>query len=106
MLLSMDTTQGLHYTETDHICPPTVIGKLESSPDYLPRKSENYLPWHAHITALTVAPSSRRLGHAKRLTEALEQVADEANAYFVDLYVRAENTVRTFPLSICRTFVS
>ena len=55
------------------------------------KKWPNYLPWHAHITALTVAPSARRLGHATRLTEALEQVGDEADAWFVDLFVRVEN---------------
>jgi N-terminal acetyltransferase B complex catalytic subunit len=31
------------------------------------------------------------MGHATRLTEALEKACDEANAWFVDLFVRVEN---------------
>ena len=80
-----------------------VLGKLESSPypppvdPYDPaltvyrKKFPNYLPWHAHITCLTVAPAARRLGHATALSEALERVGDEADAWFVDLFVRVEN---------------
>lgn len=67
-----------------------VMGKLESSPAYY-QGSENYLPWHAHITALTVAPEARRLGIGKLLSEQLEAVADDNNAWFVDLFVRASN---------------
>lgn len=59
------------------------------SPDT--NKNPHYLPWHGHITALTVAPEARRIGHARRLTEALERQADEAEAWFVDLYVRKDN---------------
>lgn len=55
------------------------------------KKFPNYLPWHAHITALTVAPAARRLGHATKLSEALERVSEEQNAWFVDLFVRVEN---------------
>lgn len=81
----------------------SVLGKLEASPYPAPiepydpgltiyrKKFSNYLPWHAHITALTVAPSARRLGHATRLSEAIEQAGDEADAWFVDLFVRVEN---------------
>lgn len=80
-----------------------VLGKVEASPydppvePYDPglkinqKKFPNYLPWHAHITALTVAPASRRLGYATKLTEALEQAGDAQNAWFVDLFVRVEN---------------
>jgi N-terminal acetyltransferase B complex catalytic subunit len=80
-----------------------VLGKLESSPypapikPYSPAttgaKYPNYLPWHGHITALTVAPSARRLGHATALSSALERSADAANAWFVDLFVRASNEI-------------
>ncbi|ORY02452.1 acyl-CoA N-acyltransferase [Clohesyomyces aquaticus] len=78
-----------------------ILGKLESSPYPSPvtpwtpstNPDPNYLPWHGHITALTVAPSARRLGHASRLTESLEQQSDAANAWFVDLYVRASNEI-------------
>lgn len=47
------------------------MGKTESSPDYF-KHSKHYLPWHAHITALTVAPEARRLGIGRILTEKLE----------------------------------
>lgn len=66
------------------------MGKLESSPDYY-KSHEHYLPWHAHITALTVAPEARRQGIGKILTEQLEAVADASDAWFVDLFVRKSN---------------
>jgi len=56
-------------------------------------KNPHYLPWHAHITALTVAPSLRRMGHARKLTEILEQQGEASDAWFVDLYVRVDNLV-------------
>ncbi|ROT40097.1 acetyltransferase [Sodiomyces alkalinus F11] len=67
-----------------------IMGKLESSPEIY-KFSEHYLPWHAHITALTVAPEARRLGIGKILTEQLELAADANNAWFVDLFVRKGN---------------
>lgn len=80
-----------------------VLGKLESSPysppitPYSPTTTgaqyPNYLPWHGHITALTVAPSARRLGHASALSSALERSSDAADAWFVDLFVRASNEI-------------
>lgn len=69
-----------------------IMGKLESSPNYA-RNSEHYLPWHAHITALTVAPSARRLGLARLLSQTLEKAGEDADAWFVDLYVRKSNTI-------------
>ena len=45
------------------------------------------------MTALTIAPSARRLGLATKLCKAIEQQCDADNAWFVDLYVRADNTV-------------
>lgn len=66
------------------------MAKLESSPSYY-KHSEHYLPWHAHITALTVAPEARRLGIGKLLSEQLEAVADANDAWFVDLFVRVSN---------------
>ncbi|KAB5545608.1 acyl-CoA N-acyltransferase [Coniochaeta sp. 2T2.1] len=68
-----------------------IMGKLESSPDYY-QYSEHYLPWHAHITAVTVAPAARRLGIGKLLTQQLESAADVGDAWFVDLFVRSTNT--------------
>lgn len=67
------------------------MGKLESSPDYF-KLSEHYLPWHAHITALTVSPEARRSGIGKILTEQLEAGGETGKAYFVDLFVRRTNT--------------
>lgn len=55
------------------------------------KKFPNYLPWHAHITALTVSPAARRSGLATKLSEAIEVAGDEADAWFVDLFVRVEN---------------
>ena len=81
-----------------------VLGKLESSPYAAPstpydpsspaytKQYPNYLPWHAHITCLTVSPSSRRLGHATALSHSLETIGNRENAWFVDLFVRVENT--------------
>lgn len=66
------------------------MGKLESSPAYY-KGSEHYLPWHAHITAVTVAPEARRLGIGKLLSEQFEAAADAHDAFFVDLYVRPSN---------------
>ena len=66
------------------------MGKLESSPDVF-QFSEHYLPWHAHITAVTVAPEARRLGIGKLLTQQLEAAADANDAWFVDLFVRSSN---------------
>jgi N-terminal acetyltransferase B complex catalytic subunit len=68
------------------------MGKLESSPPYH-QFSEHYLPWHAHITALTVAPHARRLGLARILSQSLERAGDEHNAWFVDLFVRKSNEI-------------
>jgi N-terminal acetyltransferase B complex catalytic subunit len=82
----------------------TVLGKLESSPYAAPvtpydpsskaytKQYPNYLPWHAHITCLTISPSSRRLGHATALSSSLETIGNRENAWFVDLFVRVENT--------------
>lgn len=68
----------------------TVMGKLESSPSYM-KYSEHYLPFHAHISALTVAPHARRMGLARTLSQSLEHSSDEYDAWFVDLFVRKSN---------------
>jgi N-terminal acetyltransferase B complex catalytic subunit len=68
------------------------MGKLEASPSYF-QFSEHYLPFHAHITALTVAPHARRLGLARTLSHSLERAGDEYDAWFVDLFVRKSNAV-------------
>lgn len=67
-----------------------IMGKVEEDPDW--RKfTEHYLPWHGHVTALTVAPQHRRSGLAQNLTKALERGCEEQNAWFVDLFVREGN---------------
>lgn len=50
--------------------------------------------WHSHVSAVTVAPTYRRLGLAKSLMDDLERFSDEVyNAYFVDLFVRSSNAL-------------
>ncbi|KAI9677958.1 MAG: N-terminal acetyltransferase [Bathelium mastoideum] len=78
-----------------------ILGKIEDSPFPTPNPpydpdtntDDRYLPWHAHITAVTVAPQYRRIGHATRLVRALETAADAQDAWFVDLFVRVDNEV-------------
>jgi len=76
-----------------------VLGKLESSPYPAPihpfdpktNPNPNYLPWHGHITALTIAPQARRQGLATLLTRTLEAQCEADDAWFVDLFVRTDN---------------
>lgn len=49
--------------------------------------------WHGHVTAVTVAPECRKQGLAKLLMNYLERVSEEHRGFFVDLFVRASNTV-------------
>jgi N-terminal acetyltransferase B complex catalytic subunit len=67
------------------------MAKTESSPIY--QSKEHFLPWHAHITALTVAPHARRIGIARILSSSLERKGDEYEAFFIDLFVRKSNMV-------------
>lgn len=67
------------------------MGKLETTPPHHPTPTP--LPWHGHITILTVSPPYRRLGYAKLLTSSLERSCNQSSAWFVDLYVRASNTL-------------
>ena len=60
-----------------------VMGKVEG-------RGEN---WHGHVTAVTVAPSYRRQGLAKKLMGELEGISEKMhNGYFVDLFVRKSNS--------------
>ncbi|KAF2837888.1 acyl-CoA N-acyltransferase [Patellaria atrata CBS 101060] len=76
-----------------------ILAKTEASPfppnpsPYDPKtcRNPNYLPWHGHVTALTVAPEFRRQGHARTLTAALERACERENCWFVDLFVRVDN---------------
>jgi len=48
--------------------------------------------WHGHVSAVTVAPTYRRLGLARTLMDDLERTCIQVyNAYFVDLFVRVSN---------------
>ena len=50
--------------------------------------------WHGHVSAVTVAPRYRRLGLARTLMDDLEDMCiHQYNAYFVDLFVRASNSL-------------
>ncbi|ODQ65512.1 catalytic subunit of the NatB N-terminal acetyltransferase [Nadsonia fulvescens var. elongata DSM 6958] len=50
--------------------------------------------WHGHITAVTVAPDSRRVGIARDLCKELERRCDDPyEAYFLDLFVRTTNVM-------------
>ena len=71
-----------------------MMGKVEEDPPYV-HFMDSYLPWHGHVTALSVAPQYRRLGLAKKLTQALERGCEEQNAWFVDLFVREGNDTAT-----------
>ena len=49
--------------------------------------------WHGHVTAVTCAPSHRRLGLAAKLMSALEEISEKKHCFFVDLFVRVSNLV-------------
>ncbi|KAL8877515.1 MAG: hypothetical protein Q9198_004483 [Flavoplaca austrocitrina] len=69
-----------------------VMGKVEEDPDYVKLLgADKYLPWHGHVTCLTVAPQYRQMGLAKTLTARLDQACEQENAWFMDLFVRVSN---------------
>lgn len=52
------------------------------------------LDWHAHITALSIAPVYRRLGIANLVMYLFEELSESVyDCYFVDLFVRMSNKV-------------
>ena len=61
-----------------------IMGKAEGS--------DQAKQWHGHVTALTVQPNYRRLGLARKLMKILEDVSEKKNTWFVDLFVRENNT--------------
>lgn len=66
-----------------------VMGKAEGSPLITDK-----MPWHGHVTAVTVDPDYRRLGLADGLMHGLEEISEKTHdAFFVDLFVRVSNTV-------------
>lgn len=61
---------------------------------YIMGKAEGHEEnWHGHVTAVTVGEGYRRLGLAKRLMDALEEISEKKSCYFVDLFVRVSNSV-------------
>ena len=64
------------------LCPPS----LNSLPF-------SGLPWHGHVTALTVSPEFRRLGLAGNLMGILEEASEAKDCIFIDLFVRVSNDV-------------
>ncbi|KAL8765135.1 MAG: hypothetical protein Q9209_007693 [Squamulea sp. 1 TL-2023] len=69
-----------------------VMGKVEEDPEYVKLLGpDRYLPWHGHVTCLTVAPQYRQMGLAKTLTAHLDQACEQENAWFMDLFVRVSN---------------
>uniref|UniRef100_A0A915PSS0 N-alpha-acetyltransferase 20 n=1 Tax=Setaria digitata TaxID=48799 RepID=A0A915PSS0_9BILA len=59
------------------------MGKAEGEHEY----------WHGHVTAVTVAPTYRRLHLAARMMHTLEEISETKKCYFVDLFVRVSNSV-------------
>eukprot|EP01062_Namystynia_karyoxenos_P019565 TRINITY_DN17367_c0_g1_i1.p1 TRINITY_DN17367_c0_g1~~TRINITY_DN17367_c0_g1_i1.p1 ORF type:complete len:203 (+),score=63.03 TRINITY_DN17367_c0_g1_i1:76-609(+) len=50
--------------------------------------------WHAHVSAVTVAPDARRLSLGGQLMAMLERTAaDVDRCYFVDLFMRKTNVI-------------
>ena len=45
------------------------------------------------MTAVTCAPTHRRLGLAAKLMAALEEISEKKHCFFVDLFVRVSNSV-------------
>lgn len=82
-----------------------VLGKAEGSG--APGRLGAGLPWHGHVTAVTVPPEYRRLGVANALMGVLESVSEHERCWFVDLFVRKSNSVaikfyERLGYSVCR----
>eukprot|EP00866_Antonospora_locustae_P000860 jgi/Antlo1/860/1971 len=58
---------------------------------YLIGKHETATDFHAHVTALTVAPQYRRLGFGAQLMNILRENGLQNGAKFIDLFVRVSN---------------
>jgi N-terminal acetyltransferase B complex catalytic subunit len=65
------------------------MGKVEGDKDI-----KDKMPWHGHVTAVTVSPEYRRIGVAKNLMDLTELISEKVhNAFFVDLFVRESNSI-------------
>lgn len=73
---SLGTIEGYH------------LGKVEGD-----RCCAHKKEWHGHVSAVTVAPDFRRQGLARSLMDICEEVTEKHDGWFVDLFVRAGNTV-------------
>lgn len=59
---------------------------------YIMGKSEGINEkWHGHVTAVTVTPDCRKIGLANTMMRELENISDNRDCKFVDLYVRSSN---------------
>ncbi len=66
-----------------------LIGKVEGY-----KGNDEIKDWHAHVSAVTVAPHFRRQGLARALMQYLHEVSIKRHdAYFVDLFVRPSNKI-------------
>ena len=85
---STQTSDCQHSHSTQPQSTPPIMG-------YMLGKSEGMEKlWHGHVSAVTVAPTYRRLGLAKVLMDDLETISSDVyNAHFVDLFVRASNSL-------------
>jgi N-terminal acetyltransferase B complex catalytic subunit len=67
-----------------------LLGKIEG--DNV--ETDSIKSWHGHVSGVTVAPEFRRQGLARVMMDYLEEITTKRhNAWFVDLFVRASNSV-------------
>lgn len=81
-----------HWPEYQRICIHPTTGLPMA---YTLGKAEGELEdYHGHVSAVTVAPTFRRLGLGESLMRELEKTTVFVhNAYFIDLFVRRSNQV-------------
>jgi N-terminal acetyltransferase B complex catalytic subunit len=85
IVLCLSLEFNSNHTGVSYLLVHVVMGKVEGE--------EAKKEWHGHVTAVTVAPECRKQGLAKLLMNYLERISERHNAFFVDLFVRASNTV-------------
>ncbi|KNZ58744.1 hypothetical protein VP01_186g7 [Puccinia sorghi] len=78
-LLSCSTSARSFYPAPSQL----VMGKMEG-------ENEDF---HGHVSAITVAPSYRRLSLARELMKLIESASEQQSCYFVDLFVRVSNAL-------------
>ena len=65
-----------------------MLGKIEGHEHDMKRKD-----WHGHVSAITVAPHSRRQGFARYLMNYLEDLTAVKLGWYVDLFVKKSNDI-------------